>query len=166
MKKLVQESLTSFEHKKGSLSSIGLGRRALIEKWLDEMGVIKYIINDDLTIDVKGAVLENPVVPLASKNLSEFPIYIQFNRIEGNFNCSYNHLTSLRGCPEYVSGFFTCADNKLESLEYCPKIVGGDICYYNNKSRFTLEDIQKVCEVNGRIWIDEDAYYYKGKLHK
>ena len=69
----------------------------------------------------------------------------------GNFNCSFNNLTSLEGAPEIVGGNFDCAFNKkLKSLEGCPKEVGGDF-YYSGP--FTEEDIRKVCNVKGRVML-------------
>ena len=76
-------------------------RRNEIEKWLKEYDIKNYTINDDFTIDVNGEVC------VGQKNLIEFPDYIQFGVVRGNFDCSLNDLTSLRGCPREVGkGFF------------------------------------------------------------
>ena len=66
-------------------------------------------------------------------------------QINGSFNCSYNNLTSLEGCPEKVNGNFWCVNNKLTSLEGCPKIVNGNFYCWNNPGKFTEEDVRKVC---------------------
>ena len=87
-----------------------------IIKWLDKHDVKNYTINNDLTVDVDGD------VNLRSKNLLEIPV--QFNKVNGYFYCSYNELTSLKGCPKVTKDFF-CAGNKLTSLKYCPEIVNG-----------------------------------------
>lgn len=51
---------------------------------------------------------------------------------EGNFDCSWNELTSLEGCPEKVEGGFRCSRNKLTSLKGCPKEIKGDFdCSFN-----------------------------------
>ena len=90
----------------------------LIRGWLDEYGVENYTINDDFTIDVNG------YVNLVGKDLTEFPEYIQFGVVRGDFNCSGNSLVSLRGCPREVRlGSFLCNDNQLTSLEGVPKKV-------------------------------------------
>jgi len=50
---IVSESLNelhNFEKKSNSLSSLGIGKRALIEKWLDEMHIEAYQIHDDYSI--------------------------------------------------------------------------------------------------------------------
>jgi hypothetical protein len=57
-----------FKKSDNSLISLGVGQIALITKWLDEMGVENYIINDDFTIDVDYG------VDLSNKNLNKFPI--------------------------------------------------------------------------------------------
>jgi hypothetical protein len=39
--------------------------------------------------------------------------------INGSFNCSYNQLISLEGCPEFVGGDFRCYNKvKLELPDY------------------------------------------------
>lgn len=95
-----------------------------IIKWLDLYEVKHYVINDDLTVDVKGEVV------LSGRNLIELPI--QFGITEGSFNCSYNNLTSLKGVPYKILGDFSCGYNELTSLQYCPKEVkGGFYCAVN-----------------------------------
>jgi hypothetical protein len=107
--KLVSESLDmyNFEKKSDPLVSLEVGQIALITKWLDEMNVKDYTINDDFTIDVNGD------VDLSDKNLVKFPDYIKFSKVKGGFYCYNNQLVSLEGCPEYVTGAFWCENNKL-----------------------------------------------------
>ena len=86
---LVSESLNElykFEKKTNPLSSLGIGKKVLITKWLDEMGIKNYIINDDLTITINGK------VDLESNKLNNFPDYIQFNIVNGFFDCGNNNL--------------------------------------------------------------------------
>ena len=73
--------------------------------------------------------------------------------INEDFYCAYNKLTSLEGCPEKVGGVFYCAYNKLTSLEGCPKEVGGDFYCSDNTGKFTQEDVRKVCNVKGVIYV-------------
>ena len=141
-------------------------RRELIESWLKEYNIQNYTINDDFTIDVNGN------VNLGLKDLSEFPDYIQFRVVKNSFDCSYNHLKSLRGVPKEVGdGFycynnqlitlkgspeivkkkFNCSDNKLTTLEGAPKEVGGDFDCSDNKVKFTKDDVRKVCKVGKKI---------------
>jgi len=95
-----------------------------------------YIINDDFTIDVT-----NGDVDISDCSLTELPL--RFNRVEGNFNCSSNQLTTLDGCPQYVNGDFRCDSNELESLINGPKFVGG-IYYIQNNLIQTLDELKDV----------------------
>ena len=54
-------------------------------------------------------------------------------KINGDFNCSANKLTSLEGAPQKVGGYFNCAYNSLTSLEGAPQKVGGDFYCSDNK---------------------------------
>ncbi len=67
---------------------------------------------------------------------------------EGDFDCSYNKLTSIEGSPKEVGGGFYCDHNSLTSLEGCPKEVGGDF-YCNDNSLTSLEGSPK--EVGGHF---------------
>ena len=71
--------------------------------------------------------------------------------IGGSFICNYNKLTSLEYCPKIVNGRFLCDNNNLTSLEYCPKIVKESFWCNDNKTKFTKEDVEKVCKVGGDI---------------
>ena len=44
--------------------------------------------------------------------------------IGGDFTCSYNKLTSLKGGPQEVGGNFVCYKNPIESLDGIPLIIG------------------------------------------
>jgi hypothetical protein len=45
--------------------------------------------------------------------------------VGGDFACSSNNLTSLKGAPQQVGGDFACSDNTLTSLKGAPQKVGG-----------------------------------------
>jgi len=53
-----------------------------IEDWLKQSKIEKYIILDNLTVNVIGN------VDLANQNITEIPV--KFNIINGFFNCSFN----------------------------------------------------------------------------
>jgi len=110
------ESFT--KNNKTKLEGLGLGKKALIRKWLEDYKIFNYKINDDLSIDVKGN------VEIVDKEIEELPDYIQFNDVVGNFKIKFCELTSLKGFPNRVTKSCSCAGNKLESLEYCPKFIG------------------------------------------
>jgi hypothetical protein len=83
-----------------------------------------YTINDDGSIDVDGD------VGLIEKGLTELPL--TFNKVTGNFNCSKNNLTSLKGSPKWVGGYFGCRYNQLTNLEGSPDYIAGYFtCSYN-----------------------------------
>jgi hypothetical protein len=147
--KLVVESLNElykFEKKVNPLDSLGISKRVLIEKWLDDMNIKSYIINDNLTISSKEGVY------LYSKNLEFFPYYIQFGKIKGPFNCGDNKLTTLRGCPFKVTGSFICDNNLLDNLKYAPKHVGLSFYCKHNLIEFSEEYVRKVCNVYANIY--------------
>jgi hypothetical protein len=100
-------------------------------------------------------------------------LIINFNKIDGYFDCSCSKLNSLKGCPKEVNGYFSCSNNKLSSLKYCPEIVNGSFNCCNNKltslkycpkeinndfwcsgnsKKFTEEYIKKVCNVKDEIF--------------
>ena len=94
-----------------------------------EYSIENYTINNDGSIDV------DEDVNLHNLGLEKLPI--KFNKVNGNFYCSGNNLTSLEGSPIEVNGNFYCHGNKLESFEYAPKIIRGDFgCECNNIKSF------------------------------
>jgi len=116
------------------LKNIGLGKRAIISKWLEEHRIKQYEINDDYTITVFGK------TNLMEYNLSEFPDYIDFFKIDGDFNCDKNGIKSLRGCPKIVTGYFSVEDNGLtdDQVKFFPDYVGGHIYITGNKISSTM----------------------------
>jgi len=100
-----------------------------IHKICKKYHIKKYTINKDGSIDV------DRTVELQSENLTKLPL--KFNKINGDFYCDDNRLTSLEGCPKEVSSNFFCYSNKLTSFEYAPKIIkGGFDCRINNIKSF------------------------------
>jgi hypothetical protein len=148
MRKIVYESLNemNFERRKDPFGVLGIGKRQLIKDWLDEMDIVGYTINDDYTIDILRYGILIGSVNLKGKNLKKFPDYIQFNRVQGYFDCDDNELTSLRGCPTYIANdsYFGCEHNRLTSLQYCPLECGDFYCSGNTKV-FTIEDVDRYC---------------------
>jgi hypothetical protein len=97
-----------------------------IKDWCRILRLKDYTINDnDGSVDVmKGD------VDLLMK-ISKLPI--QFNIVQGNFNCGNSGLITLEGSPKKVSGHFHCFVNKLTTLESGPSKVGGDYWCNSNK---------------------------------
>ena len=109
------------------LNKSGVGKIYQIQAWLDEHGIKNYTINNKGEIDVDGD------VGLNGCGLTEFPQFIQFGTVKGQFSCAFNHLTTLRGCPPVVKKSFYCNSNELTSLEGAPREVGGGFnCCSNN----------------------------------
>jgi hypothetical protein len=142
--KLVKESI-SFQRGEDPKNTLGIGTRHLIEKWLNEMHITRYIINDDMTIDIKFNVI------IYKKNLSLLPEYIQFNKIRDSFICRENQLTSLKGCPKIVGNVFSCSGNQLTSLEGCPRVVKHHFICHSNKREFSEKEVRKYCRVGGHV---------------
>jgi Leucine-rich repeat (LRR) protein len=107
----------SFERGLSPKDSMHLGQEVQIKNWLNEMGISNYTIIEDLLIDVHDNVI------ISSKNLDRLPEFIKFNKVNGNFVCSNNKLTTLSGCPKVVKGSFDCGFNRLTSLEGAPQEV-------------------------------------------
>jgi hypothetical protein len=82
--------------------------------------------NQDGTYDVKGN------VNLNRKQYSKLPM--RFRNVSGTFYCNDNNLTSLNGAPKNVGGDFSCR---------APK----------NGHKFTKEDVRKICDVKGKIYV-------------
>jgi len=82
------------------------------------------IINDDLSVDVKGN------VDLSGRELKSLPLI--FNRVWGSFMIQDNDLKSLEGSPAIVDGDFLAYNNKLESLKGGPIKTGGEYSVSDN----------------------------------
>ena len=128
--------------------------------WLNKHDINEYIINDDLTINVKGH------VSLNYYNKKELPKYIQFNKVCGDFEICFSDIISLKGAPKECREFncsdcynltslegaptkceeFYCSDcYNLTSLEGAPTKCKEFDCR-NCKCNFTEEDVRKVCD--------------------
>ncbi len=118
-----------------------------IDEICREYDIENYTINGDNLVDVYGN------VDLWDKVLR---IPLNFNIVNGYFNCGNNYLTSLKGCPVRVGNWFSCSDNKLTSLQYSPQYIerGGFDCSYNK-----IESLQYCTEL-----IQGEFYCYENKL--
>ena len=103
-------------------------------------------LNSDGMYDVDG-----DVDLMLGMNLTELPM--KFGKVNGDFNCSCNDLTSLEGCPQEVTRDFQCHHNHLTSLEGAPNKVGEDFMCYGNGGRFSIKDVKIVCNVKGHIYV-------------
>src|SRR5574344_2983561 len=96
-----------------------------IDKICRKYNIINYTINSDNSVDVDGD------ADFWDKKLESIPL--NFNIVNGYFECGDNHLTSLKGCPVRVGDYFYCYSNKLTSLKYSPQYVenGNFYCSMN-----------------------------------
>ena len=96
-------------------------------------------------------------VDISSKDLTKIPEKYKDKIIDGDFNCSYNNLTSLEGGPKEVKGHFNCSENHLTSLKGAPEKVNRSFfCYYNKLTLFELlKGILKM-KIGGKIYYDFD----------
>ena len=76
----------------------------------------------------------------------------QWGKIHGDFDCVDCNIFTLEGGPQYVGGDFDCAGCKnLKSLEGAPKEVRYDFYCYGCHTKFTEDDVKKLCNVRGTI---------------
>ena len=93
-------------------------------------------------------------VDLFNNGLTELPL--KFGVVTGYFDCGWNKLTSLEGCPLRVGRSFYCSSNNLTSLDGCPKYVGGDFrCQMNNIREFT-----GIKYIEGELWCVDNSIGY------
>jgi hypothetical protein len=130
-----QFSIIDESFKKGSdkISNLNIGKVIMIKKWLDLNGIDDYQINSDLTISVIGDVyIEHP---------SDFPDYVQFKSVYGNFSASGGNLTTLRGFPDFVSNYVDIDNNELKNLDFAP--TGAKEIWCQENYDIEKEDIEK-----------------------
>lgn len=96
-----------------------------IKRLSDKYMICNYNLNDNDTIDVD----EN--VYLHNKNLRKIPL--DFNIVNGSFDCNDNRLRNLKKSPNIVSDFFDCSNNNLKSLKNAPSIVKSHFFCDENK---------------------------------
>ena len=116
----------------------------------------RFKISEKPNKDGKFEVSVNGNVEVKNKNIISLTngIFIWTN-IKGNFICSdCASLISLKGAPKEVGGYFNCSRcDSLTSLEGAPKEVGGDFYCRSCKGGFIEEDVKKVSNVKGIIFL-------------
>ncbi len=122
--------------------------RLKIVRTCKKYDIKKYTIREDGSLDVFGN------VTFFNKNLKRIPLI--FNEVTGNFSCSKNQLTTLKGCPRKVGMHFMCQENRLTTLEHCPDFVGMDFdCSHNSLE--TLNGIPN--EIFGSLYTQTNRIY-------
>jgi hypothetical protein len=108
-------------------------------------------------VNVKGN------VTLYDMDIEEIPV--KFGRVELNFDCSYNKLTTFKNCPDYIGGHFWGENNNIKSLEYYPKEVCGKFIINYNPIIKNLEYVYK--DKKFKLWdkLDwTDIFNYNPKM--
>ena len=132
------------------------------------------LTKDQFTILPNKSVNIHTNITIPEELIQNGKLLIKFNKIDGNFICSNNQLTSLLGAPTTTNGNFICYNNKLTSLQHAPTTVDGDfICSNNqltslqhapttingdfscsrNKIIFTVQDVKSISKVKGDIYV-------------
>lgn len=108
-----------------------------------EYGIIgTYVINSDGSVDVNGS------VDLKNRDLTELPV--KYGKVSGSFNCSYNKLTSLKGCPNTCK-WIDCSVNNLYNLYFVGETTDG-IEFSGNP----IDEVFEVCDVVVYDHVEED----------
>jgi len=80
-----------------------------------------------IVVDVDGDAI------LRGENLTNADIPVKFRKVEGNFECQNNQLTSLDFAPEEVGGIFNCSYNNISDFDNIPtKHVEGNFYAYGS----------------------------------
>ena len=177
LKEYITESILDVEDNIGNIDE---SIKDQINQFLNDnfTNASKCKISDKLNKDGKFEVSSNEYVGVKNKHITSLTngLFIWTNikgyftcidcglltslegapkEVGGKFNCNIcKSLTSLEGAPEEVGGSFYCYDCKLlKSLKGAPKKIGGDFNCSDNDMKFTKNDIKKVSNVKGKIYI-------------
>jgi len=136
----VNEFFTKSDNK---LVNLGIGKRQLIQKWLEKNDLDKTCtIKDNLEIFTDQSINKD------FRFDGNFPEYIQFADMDNWMSIAGNKMTTLRGCPRHINGNFYCEDNDLINLDFAPNILRTGIFVYGNV-RLSEREILKYCERTG-----------------
>lgn len=101
---------------------------------------VRYVFVGDGIIDVYGDLWTHGKF---RSGMLEFPPDISIRNIFGGLRISGAGLTTLKGCPEFISTDFWIRSNKISSLTGGPKYVGNDYnatnCYLTDTEGFPKE---------------------------
>lgn len=99
--------------------------RIHIRQWLLKHQINKFALDSDDKINVFQD------VNLSSQHLKMLPI--EFGIVYGNFDISYNQLTSLIGFPEVIHGFLNASHNQLTRIDFLPHEVLNKMDFSHNQ---------------------------------
>ena len=101
----------TFQRGRSVKATLGLGKRALIKKWFDDLGIDpnKYVINDDLGIDYKNNLFLN------NTNITKLPDNLT---VHGYLDLTNTNITKL---PDNLTVKDDIWISKHMKLTYVPK---------------------------------------------
>lgn len=78
---------------------------------------------------------------------------VKVKRIDG-----YVWLRELDHFPEWmkgitINGVLNCGVKSLKTLENCPNIVNGNFFCYYHKNKFTEDEIRRMCNISGKVYM-------------
>lgn len=120
-----------------------------INQELRHIGVTDYKILPDLSVDVDGDI---------DMSFTQNPFHIQFNMVNGFFDCSGTNISSLKGGPRYVGSTIDCNDTQIETLVGAPQRVDLNFYCINTPNMKSLHGVEKWIPniiVGGMIWCDQ-----------
>ena len=91
-----------------------------VEPICDKYKIENWTIGRDGLVNVDGD------VDVDFENLGLTKLPLRFGKVTGQFDCSKNNLTTLKGSPIAVGLGFWCGWNNLTDLVGGPRIVNGD----------------------------------------
>lgn len=95
-----------------------------------------WIIIDDYTINENGTLNINGNVKFPEIMNYHTVLPLKFSSVTGDFDISRLNLTTLYGCPSFIGGDFNCSYNHLDSLKYAPKKVDGNVYFFSASNKF------------------------------
>lgn len=131
-----------------------------ISVYLRKMGISKFSVNFDGSVDVIGDVYVTP------ESIKNGKLIVKFNNVQGSFICDSVGIKTLENFPKKVSEDFIvrntmiknlingpsevgyaydCSSNYIESLEGAPLIIKGDFTISNNKLKTLKYAPNRVC---------------------
>jgi len=81
------------------------------------------------------------------RNLNGIPQHLN------TFSCNNNLLTNLQEVPKIIYGDLYCQDNYLNNLHNIPTNVKGNLYINFKNNEYSIDDIRKVCYVEGNIYV-------------
>ena len=126
----------------------------------------KWNLNDEGVVDIDGD------FDCFNKELADFK-GINFGKINGDFNCSYNNLTSLEGCPKEVGEVFYLVSNEGVSPEIL-KLIFSKMKVIKSDYKTVLKSLWKGISIEDKIllytpdldWVEEPEASKLAKLKK